>query len=178
VSTIETMSLRRFISAYRWPIFIVGLLLMSITAQGVLVYVATRPSAPRPIVDYYQRSLEWDADAALQAASRELGWSVNIDVPAGGQYAVSARRPVDVTVRDRTGQPVSGLEGRLVAVRPADTRLNGASELTELPHEPGRYRTLARLPAPGLWELSLDAQLGEARFVHVARVSVDPEAAR
>ena len=162
-----------FLSAYRWPALLIGFLVMSITANGILVYVATRPDVPRPIKDYYRRSLSWDADRALLAASRQLGWSVNIKVPAGQQFALSQRRPVDVVVRDRQGQPVTGLTGRLFAMRPADTSLNGFSPLTELPHRPGSYRTLARLAAPGLWELSIDARQGETPFVYTTRISVD-----
>lgn len=162
-----------FLSAYRWPVFIFGFLAMSIVANGVLVYVATRPDVPRPIKDYYSRSLSWDAQRAQLAASRQLGWTVDIKVPAGRQFAVSARRPVDVVVRDRQGQPVTGLQGRIFAMRPANTSLNGFSPLTELPHAPGSYRSLARLGAPGLWQLSIDARRGETAFVHTRRVSVD-----
>ena len=162
-----------FLSANRWPVFIIGFLMMSIVANGILVYVATRPDVPRPIKDYYSRALSWDADRAQLAASRQLGWTVEIKVPAGQQFALSGRRPVDVTVRDRDGQPVTGLEGRLMAMRPANTNLNGFSSLTELPHAPGSYRTLARLEAPGLWQLSIDARRGETPFVYTTRVSVD-----
>jgi len=166
------MKLGRLLSAYRWPIILGGFLAMSVTAQGVLVFVATRPDSPRPIEDYYERSLEWDADAALVAASERLGWSVAMEIPGGEAYSLTPRRPVDVTILDRDGQPVTELTGRLVAVRPADTRLNGESALVELPHEPGHYRTLAHLPVAGVWELSLDATRGKTRFVHTERVVV------
>jgi len=169
------MSVRSFISANRWPMFVLGIMVMTFSAYVVLVYVATRPNAPRPIANFYQRSLEWDADAAIKAASQKLGWSVQLEIPRGAQYAVAASRPVDVTVRDREGAPVTGLSGQLVAVRPADTRLDNASALTELPHAPGHYRALARLAAPGIWELSVDASLGTTRFVYTQRISVDIE---
>lgn len=172
-----TSRLRHLLSAYRWPVLLGGLLSMSVVANAILVFVATRPDAPPPIADYYQRALQWDADAAVLAASQQLGWSVEFAIPAGGQYAVSARRPVDVAVQDHEGQPVRGLSGRIVAIRPADARLNGDSPLVELPHAPGHYRTLAQLPARGLWELNLDARLGSQRFVHSARVLVDEEPA-
>jgi len=145
---------------------------MSVIAQGVLVFVATRPDAPRPIEDYHAKSLDWDADAAVLAASERLGWSVQMEIPAGEEYALAAQRPVDITVRDRDGQPVTNLVGRLVAIRPAETRLNGESPLVELPHAPGNYRTLARLPAAGVWQFSLDAHRSEQRFVHTQRVEV------
>ena len=166
------MKIFRVISTYRWPFILGGMLTMSIVAQGVLVFVATRPDAPRPIADYYERGLAWEADAALLAASRRLGWSVQLEVPAGDEYALAELRPVDITVQGRDGLPVTELSGRLVAVRPSDPRLGGESALVELPHEPGHYRTLARLSVAGLWELSLDARRGETRFLYTERVMV------
>jgi nitrogen fixation protein FixH len=149
---------------------------MSISAQGVMVWVATRPDNPLPIADYYQKSLEWDADTALIEASRQLGWRVTVDIPAGREYAVGARRPVDISVLDREGEPVTELVGRLIAERPADLRLNGESELVEMPNQAGNYRTLAALTAPGVWEFHLDTHRGETRFVYSERVVIPEEA--
>lgn len=172
VSVVSVQSIGSFVSRYRWPLFIGGILLMSIAAQGIMVYFATRPSAPRPVADYYDRALEWDAEKAALDASAALGWTVAIDVPVGAQYVTGMPRPVDVRVVDPDGAPVRGLAGRLVAVRPADTRLNVEGTLTELPQEPGRYRALLRLDAVGLWELGIDARQGELRFVHRGRFTV------
>ena len=167
-----------FLWVYRWPTFVIGFLVMSLTANGILVYVATRPGVPVPIADYYEKSLAWEADQAKLAASRQLGWTVKIQVPKGKQFALTDRRPVDVTVRDKQGKPVTGLTGRLFAMRPADTRLNGFSKLTELPYDPGSYRSLARMPAPGLWEVSIDARREGTPFQYKTRVTVDGAARR
>lgn len=168
--------LAQLVSIYRWPLFLAGILLMSISAQATMVYFATRPDAPRPETDYYAKAQRWDADQAVLAASAALGWQIAVDVPAGEQYLRGMARPVDLTIRDRDGQPLSGLTGDLVAVRPADSRLNDRGPLTELPHEPGRYRTLLRFPVPGLWELTVDAQSGGLSFAHVARVNLAGDA--
>ncbi len=75
-------------------------------------------------------------------------------------------------VADRDGKPVSGLAGRLFAIRPSDTRLNQSGDLTELPQQPGSYRTLVRLDEPGAWEIRIDASQQALRFVHTARLTV------
>jgi nitrogen fixation protein FixH len=166
------VTLLRTISEYRWPIFIGGLLAMSVIACGVLVWVATRPDSPRPIRGYYEAARAWDADEAVDAASRELGWTVRYELPAGVPHYPGMPRPVDVRVADRAGRPVAGLSGRLFAIRPSDTRLNQTGDLVELPQDAGTYRTLVRLDAPGAWELRLDARQQALRFVHVARFDV------
>jgi nitrogen fixation protein FixH len=167
----------RLVSEYRWPIYLASLLSMSVVASGVIVWVATRPDTPRPIKGYYEAAQAWDADEAVEQASRQLGWSVSYDVPSDVPHVPGMPRPVDVRVADRDGRPVSGLAGRLFAMRPSDTRLNQSGELIALPQTPGRYRTLVRVHAPGAWELRIDVRQGALRFVHAARLTVPAEPA-
>ncbi|MFA5910815.1 MAG: FixH family protein [Vicinamibacterales bacterium] len=170
------MKFFRLVSEYRWPIYIGGHLAMSVIACGVLVWVATGADAPRPIPGYYQAAQGWDADEAVADASRRLGWTVRYNLPGDIPHYRGMPRPVDVTVADRDGRPVSGLAGHLFAVRPADTRLNQRGQLVELPTHAGSYRTLVRLDEPGAWELRIDTTQQAMRFVHAARVSVGADA--
>jgi nitrogen fixation protein FixH len=171
------VSLLRTVSEYRWPIYLGGLLAMSVVACGSLVWVATRPDSPRPIKGYYEAARAWDADEAVEDASRELGWTVRYELPPDVPHYSGMPRPVDVRVADRDGKPVSGLSGRLLAIRPSDTRLNQAGELTELPQRAGSYRTLVLLDEAGAWELRIDARQQALRFVHAARLMVPADAA-
>ena len=169
------MKLLRLVSEYRWPIYLGSLLGMSVVACGILVWVATRPDAPRPIKGYYEAARAWDADEAVEEASRQLGWTVRYELPSGVPHFEGMPRPVDVRVTDRNGKPVSGLAGHLFAIRPSDTRLNQTGELVGMPHEAGSYRTLVRLDKPGTWELRIDARQEALRFVHAARLAVPAE---
>lgn len=166
------MRLVRLLSAYRWPIFIGGLLSMSIVACGSLVWVATRPDVPRPIEDYYRAAQTWDVSEAVEDASRQLGWTVRFELPADVPHFRGMVRPVDVTVSDRAGRPVSGLAGRLFVIRPADARLTQTGTLVEIPAHAGSYRTLVRVDEPGAWDVRLDARQQSLRFVHAARLTV------
>lgn len=170
------MKFVRLVSEYRWPIYIGGHLTMSVVACGVLVWVATRPDSPRPIQGYYQSARTWDADEAVVAASRNLGWTVRYELPAEVPHTTGMPRPVDVTVVDRAGAPVPGLAGRLFAIRPSNERLNQRGDLVALPGHPGHYRTLVRVDDPGAWEFRLDATQQSLRFVHAARLDVAPSA--
>jgi hypothetical protein len=169
--------LLRTVSEYRWPIYLGGLLGMSVVACGVLVWVATRPDSPRPIKGYYAAARAWDADEAVEDASRQLGWTVRYELPLDIPHYPGMPRPVDVRVADRDGKPVSGLAGTLFAIRPSDTRLNQAGGLTELPQQAGSYRTLVLLDEPGTWDLRIDARQQALRFVHAARLTVREDAA-
>lgn len=166
------MKLLRLVSEYRWPIYLGGLLAMSVGACAVLVWVATRPDSPRPMSGYYEAAQAWDAGEAVEAASRQLGWEVRYELPAGVPRTPGMPRPVDVRVTDRDGNGVAGLAGTLFAIRPSDSRLNQTGPLVGLPQEAGTYRSLVRLDQPGVWELRIDATRDALRFVHAARVSV------
>lgn len=169
------MKLFRLLSEYRWPIYIGGHLTLSVVACGVLVWVATRPDAPRPIEGYYEAARSWDADERVEDASRELGWSVRYELPSGVPHFPGMPRPVDVTVVDRDGHAVSGLVGRLLAVRASDAQPGVPGALVAVPTTPGTYRTLVRLDEPGTWEFHLDTRQATTHFVHAARVTVDAD---
>jgi hypothetical protein len=166
------MNVARLLSEYRWPIFVGGLLSMSIVASGVIVWVATRPDAPRPMQGYFEAALAWDVTEAEQQASQQLGWTVRYELPTDVPHMRGMPRPVDVTVADRTGAPVGNLTGRLFAIRPSDTRLNQTGTLSAIPNQPGRYRTLVQLDESGEWEMRLDTTQQSLRFVHAARMQV------
>jgi nitrogen fixation protein FixH len=171
------LKLLRLVSEYRWPIYLGGLLAMSVGASAVLVWVATRPDSPRPIRGYYEAAQAWDAGEAVEAASRQLGWEVRYELPSGVPHTPGMPRPVDVRVTDREGNGVAGLAGQLFAIRPSDPRFNQTGPLVGLPQEAGAYRSLVRLDQPGAWELRIDAKQGALRFVHAARISVNADPA-
>mgnify|MGYP001769896443 CR=1 FL=1 len=137
----------------------------------------TRPDSPRPIRGYYEAAQAWDADEAVEDASRQLGWEVRYELPAGVPHTPGMPRPVDVRVTDREGNGIAGLSGRLFAIRPSDPRLNQTASLVGLPQVAGSYRSLVKLDEPGAWELRIDTRRDALRFVHAARISVDADLA-
>ena len=167
----------RVISEYRWPIYLGALLAMPVVATAVLVWVATRPDSPRPIAGYYEAARAWDAGEAVAEASRQMGWTVRFELPPDIPHYPGMPRPVDVRVADRDGRPVSGLAGSLFAVRPSDPHPDQSGHLTELPHQPGTYRTLVRIDEPGTWDLRLDARQQALRFVYAERLMVPADKA-
>jgi len=170
------MKFFKVLSEYRWPIYLGGLLTMSVVSSGIIAWVATRPDTPRPMKEYYEAARTWDATAAVEDASRQIGWAVTYEFPQDVPHIAGMPRPVDVRVVDREGKPVSGLAGHLFATRSADARLNQSGELSAVPQAPGSYRTLVRIDAPGAWELRIDVTQAALRFVHAARVTVPADA--
>jgi nitrogen fixation protein FixH len=163
--------LRTWLWERRWPIGLQLIMAMVISANVVLLYLATHADASRPLEDWYERAVNWDETQALQESSRDLGWSVAWSVPMGPEYGPGMPRPVDLAVSDRHGEPVSGLEGAVRAVRPAGTASGDRAEIAELPQSPGTYRCLLRFSAAGLWQL--DATLEQEALTWIGSHRLD-----
>src|SRR5690554_3527765 len=138
-----------------WPVFIVGLLLVSIGASVATFVLATSDGGAQVVEDYYQKGVRWDETAALRAASAALGWQVQVAVQAGGAQA--GLRTVDVVVRDRAGHLVTGLQGTVRLTRPQHARAVAELPLQPVAGVPGLYRLEAPIDAAGLWDFELQA---------------------
>lgn len=159
----------------RWPIGLQMIMAMVISANMVLLYLATHAGASRPLDDWYERAVNWDETQALHESSRELGWSVAWDIPTGPEYGPGMPRPVDLAVSDGRGQPVSGLVGVVKAERPAGTALGSQAAIAELPQTPGTYRCLLQFSADGLWQLDATLRQDELTWVGHHRLELRSE---
>lgn len=161
-----------FVSKYRWPIGIVGIVLCFFIADGLLIYSALRDhDAIAPPEGYYERAVNHDQIAAKVQRAKQAGLEAQISV-AEVPIPTMPRR-VDIRVEDAKGQPVSGLEGKLTAIRPSDARLTNDANLIAVPGHAGLYRLLLKLPVPGLWEFELDAHRGADDYLMVVRQDVE-----
>lgn len=135
-------------------------------ANGLLAYYAlhTMPALvdDRPFED----GRTYNRDLAAAAAQTALGWRVELAAPARSQ----ALSPIELSIRDRRGQPVSGLSVALWVRRPVGARPAQRLRLAE--KAPGRYVAGVILPLPGQWQLDFVARRGSDEFVYARRVVV------
>jgi len=160
-----------FLSRYRWPIGIIGIICCFFVADGILIYTAVRDyDRIAPESDYYDRAVNYDQSRQSDLRAQEAGLKAEISV-ASAPIADMPRR-VDIRVLDRAGQPVSGLSGKLKAVRPSDARLTNEGSLIAVPGHEGLYRLLLAVPISGLWEFELTARKGSDDYRMVVRQDV------
>lgn len=161
-----------FVSKYRWPIGIVGIILCFFIADGFMVFSALRDhDAIAPPDGYYERAVNYDQISAKKQRAKQEGLEAQI-VVAEVPIQTMPRR-VDIRVHDGKGEPISGLEGKLTAIRPADARLRNDGKLIAVPGQDGLYRLLLKLPVAGLWEFQLDASRGTDEYLMVVRQDVE-----
>jgi len=141
-----------------WPIAIVGVLAITVGANGYLVYKAGDPSVYVVEPDYYRKAVAWDTTLAQLARDAALGWKLDASLgPVGPAGAV-----VRMTLADSTGAPIAGARVALEAVNNLDGGHYVHARLTEA--APGTYVAEAALPRAGLWELRFDVTHGRDRF--------------
>lgn len=132
-----------------------------VSTFGVLI-ASQSDGGPQVIDRYYQQAVAWDSTAAVRQASRDLGWAV--DVTRG---AVDGRTVLDVRVTDRDGLPVTGLTGELLLRRPQSA---GVLERLRLDAAPATMlRAYPSVSGRGLWDIDVELQRGETRFVDTVR---------
>jgi uncharacterized GH25 family protein len=148
-----------------WPIAIVVILALSVSANvGVMLLVQDDPSfAVEP--DYYRKAVAWDGEMAQQARNDSTGWRLESQVGA----MTGAGAPVRVRLVDSQGQPITGATVRMDALYNARAgEIHGALLVADAD---GYVATIPAAHA-GAWELRFDVQWQGTRFTRVHRVDV------
>jgi len=123
-------------------------------ANGIFVYFAVATFSGGDTSDPYRKGLHYNE--TLQAAERqtERGWQTEVD------YDDKSGRLL-LSFRDKTTEPVTGLQVGATLSRPATDREDRAVDLAEVSQ--GIYAADIEL-APGLWVISIaSSEAGVAR---------------
>lgn len=135
-----------------WPLVIIGFLLLGI-GWSIGVVIASRSDGGAEVIDnYYEKAVDWDAEAALRTLSEAQRWKVEIDVQQTDTLALI------VSIYDNQGEPARGLIGTITAFRPQKSKPIQQSILKESEAVPGAYSVPFEAPAPGLWDFEIMAK--------------------
>lgn len=149
--------------AWRWPLFLVGLLVMGVITQVVLIVVAVSDPRQHVEADYYAKALAWDAQLAEERASADLGWTVGWTL----RPVATGARILELDVRDAGGGALAGADVRCRARHRAALHQVLTADCSET--APGIYAGAFSMRREGFWELALEVVRGEQRYV-VTRV--------
>ncbi len=150
---------------FRWPVIVVGLLVVHVCLMGWAVALATGDRSAIVIPDYYQKSLRWDSDKAERAASQALGWRIVL-TPAG-QADTVGQVPVLVRLSDATGTPVVADSVELTYCHQAHADRPKIARLVEesARRADGRYVQDLQLGQPGFYSFSAVAKRGKDKYI-------------
>ncbi len=160
----KTTSIRSSGALWAWlPVLLLGSMLAGL---GTLTYIAVDDPHFALEPNYYDKAVHWDQARDAARRSREAGFHVELGplVERGGVATL------ELSLRDRTNQPVSGASVTVEAFPNAYATRVERLRLREV--SPGKYVGELRRAVPGLWELRLSARAAAQRFQQVLRRDV------
>lgn len=162
---------------YPW-IFVVGMLVV-IAVNIVMITYAITTFPGLETDDAYRKGLAYNQTIVAARAQEARGWHVDVRyAPATAAAAAGASSgaagahegELVVTVVDRAGQPLYGLDVTAALIRP--TREGFDSSLNLEPAAAGEYRGEAVLPLGGQWDVRVSARRGNEDFQATRRIMV------
>ena len=152
---------------YFWPGFVTALLTFSVGVGAVTVYAANSDGGPQVVENYDEKAANWGEELERRRNSRALGWQMSLETfePAGA----SEQTRVEITLRDASGQPLTGLTGSVDLRRPSLAGVQATSKLKSVPSKPGVYRAELPVNRRGLWDFDITAERGDDLFVKTVR---------
>jgi len=147
------------------PTLMVGLMLVVVAVNGTMIYFAQSTFSGLDTEKAYAEGIEYNTILQEAAASAALGWTAKTSFTkiAGGRH-------IAVTIADKNGKPVDGLDMTAHLVRPVSTAFDQLLALR--PEGAGVYGADLALPAGGSWELRLSATRASTNWQSTQRVFV------
>ena len=118
-------------------------------ANGAFLYSAISTYTGVVSNEPYRKGLNYNERIAADRAQHELGWTSDVSFAKSGDG-------LDIVMKDRAGNPVTGLvfEGRLG--RPATEAMDIVLVVKE--STPGLYRATFDTVTPGAWQVDVTAK--------------------
>lgn len=151
-----------------WKLFPVALLVTSSAGWLMMVSIAVDDPGFAVEADYYKKASSYDEVIAQRSLNQKLGFQARLtrfDVDASGKTVA------ELSLRDRTGAPLSGAQVQVEAFHNA--RARHIEELRAKELEPGLYQFVFKSRRLGLWELRLEVRK-EGRFTKTFRPELRP----
>jgi len=146
--------------SYKWPLIIIGLLVVHTAAMLTAVTIASSDRSFAVIPNYYQDAVKWDQTKAAQQASDKLNWKVEIIIASTADPL--GNRLVAVRIVDADGKAV---EMQKVQLKYFHFSHGGNPHDVALLARDGKIEGAIPLRYEGFHEFNLTATAGEKVFV-------------
>ena len=142
-----------------YPYIFIGMLGVVMIVNGAMAYFATSTFNGVITENAYEKGLTYNKTLAAARQQSELGWVVEtVDKPA----AAGHKTTVILTIKDKSGDGVEGLDVQALADRPnvtgADHRVAFAAQ------GKGVYSADVEFPEAGQWDFDILAARNDATY--------------
>jgi len=135
------------------------MLLIVISANMTMFYLAYKSSDGLVEENYYKRGLNYQSEIDQETNQEKLGWKIDF-ADKNGIYIISAR--------DRNGNFIRNASVKLTFFRPTQAGF----DKTFFPKEisPGIYDQEIKLPLPGIWDVYIEIQKEKNKWKKKQRI--------
>ncbi|MEI6559934.1 MAG: FixH family protein [Rhodospirillaceae bacterium] len=138
--------------------------LVVFAANGTLVHYALSSFSGLTSEHASDEGAHYNLALAAAKAQADRGWQVKVTFTSAG----GLRGRLDLDLRDRAGQPLTGAEVSVGFVRPTKSGADSRTRLVE--DGGGRYGAEVVVPLPGVWDLRLEVTHATGNYQKVERV--------
>ncbi|MEE9403450.1 MAG: FixH family protein [Algisphaera sp.] len=153
---------------YRWPIIIVGLLVVH---TSFIIYAATLALGDKSftvVPNYYDKALNWDKTRQSQRQAADLGWTFNV-LPSTVADDTGQRQIV-AHFKDANDQPLRGAAVSLQLYHHAHA--GDVIHVALKENNQGHHQALAPLAASGTWHFDAQVQFNGETFTFGQNVNI------
>ena len=146
------------------PWLIAAPFLVVFAANGALVHYALSSFSGLTSEHASDEGAHYNLALAAAKAQAERGWQVKVSFTSAG----GLKGRLDVDLKDRAGQPLTGAEVVVGFLRPTKQGIDSHAKLIE--DGAGRYGAEVVVPLPGVWDVRLDVAHPSGNYQKVERV--------
>ena len=153
-----------------WILGLLAFLVVFLTANGIFIYFAFKSPPNLVVKDFYERGEAYAHTQERVKQEKSLGWSGMIMAPE-----VTHMNQIQTYTVLLHGKNSAGLDLDLVTIhayRPSDARADFSLDMTK--EQTGVYRAAVIFKLPGIWDLIVEAKLGDLVFLVAKRIAISP----
>lgn len=152
-----------------YPFIYVGVFGVVLAVNLVFMFSAIHTFSGLSTEQAYDKGLKYNEEIEAAKQQQALGWSVTAEVNARARSEQAPHAAdIVVTILDKDGKPVTGLDVKAAFVRPTSEGHDSGAMLSE--QGAGRYVISPALSLGGQWEMTVSAHRGNLNYRFAQRI--------
>ncbi|OUR74366.1 hypothetical protein A9Q78_00545 [Methylophaga sp. 41_12_T18] len=153
--------------------WVLGLLLFLFTflsANAVFIYLAFTSPPNLVVEDFYERGEVYEQTQKRIEKEKAMGWTGLIMTPT--RTRVNQVQTYEILLQGKNSVGLNLDSVTLHAYRPSDARADFSAEMQK--QQVGLYSSDISFNLPGIWDLIVEAKVGEQEFLTTKRITILP----
>ena len=153
-----------------WVLGLLAFLVTFLSANAVFIYLAFTSPPSLVVEDFYERGEAYEETQKRIEKEKSLGWTGLILAPSKTRVNQVQKYEVLLQGKNSVGLDLDSVT--IHAYRPSDANADFSVEMNK--KQTGVYIADISFELPGIWDLIVEAKLGEQEFLTTKRITISP----